>query len=467
MIRLLLAAAAMLGAAPALAQSFPPAPPIAPLKPFAPPASETFTLPNGMAVTLIPWGVAPKAYLTLDIYAGALDEGAQTGLAGLTAAMLKEGARGRPSGELARVAAALGGNLSTGSDEANSTISIDVLSENAPAAIGLIADVATRADLPQSEFARVQANMARGLAQAFAQPGAIASYALARAYYGDHPYGRPFATPAAFGAYTLADVQRFYRTQYGAKRAHLYIAGRFDAAAVKAAVTAGFGSWAAGPARLALPPRPQPGPRVLLVDRPGAPQSTLRLAFAAPAPGSTGDIPFRTANSLLGGAFNSRITTNIREGKGYTYSPYSGLTLHPGEGRWTFNADVTTAVTGAALTEVFGEIRRLAGTPPSDTEWVGTRTYRAGTYTLGLSTAPGLIGYLAQVDELGLPADYLATYVPRTMAVSAAQFSSSVRDTLPLDRLTLMVVGDLKTVTPQLQALPELKGMPFQTVTVP
>jgi zinc protease len=465
--RLLLAATALLLPAPLAAQSFPPAPAIAPVKPFTIPATETYTLANGMKVTLIPWGVAPKTFVTLNVFAGNLNEDKQTWLADLTAAMLKEGAGGRSSTELARAAASLGGDIATGSDEASTTISTDVLSENAAAAVALVGDVALRPALPAGEFARVQANLGRRLAQAYAQPGVIADYALARAYYGDHPYGRVLPTPAAFSAYTLADVQRFYRTQFGAKRAHLYIAGRFDAAAVKAAVEKSFGGWAAGPERLSLPPRPQPGPRVLLVDRPGAPQSTLRLAFAGPAPGSPNDIAFRTANSLLGGAFNSRITTNIRENKGYTYSPFSGITLHPGESRWTFNGDVTTAVTGPALTEIFSEVRRLADTPPNTAEWEGTRTYRVGIFTLGQSTAPGLIGLLSTIEELGLPADWPNRYVPAVMAVTPAQFSGVVKEHLPLNRMTLVVVGDLKTVTPQLQALPELKGATFQTVTVP
>lgn len=464
--RLLLAACALLPA-PVAAQSFPPAPAIAAPKPFSVPASETYTLPNGLTVTLIPYGVAPKTYVVLDVFAGNLNDGTQTWMADLTAAMLKEGAGARSSAELARTAASLGGNLSTATDEANTSIAIDVLSENAAAAIALVGDVAIRPTFPAGEFARVQANLSRRLAQAYAQPGALADFALGRAYYGDHPYGRTLPSPAGFAAYRLADVQRFYGAQYGAKRSHLFIAGRFDAAAVKAAVARSFGGWTPGPARLSLPPRPIAGPRVLLVDRPGAPQSTIRLAFAAPAAGTAGDIPFRTANSLLGGQFNSRITLNIRENKGYTYSPYAGTTLHPGETRWTFYGDVTTAVTGAALHEIFGEIRRLADAPPTDAEWTGTRTYRSGIYTLGLSSAPGLIGLLATVDELGLPADYPNTYVPSTLAVTPAQFSSAIRDNLALDKLTLVVVGDLKTVTPQLQALPELKGIAFQTVTVP
>lgn len=465
--RLLLAATVLLPAAPALAQAFPPAPAIAPPKPFAIPASETYTLPNGLTVSLIPWGVAPKTYVVLSVYAGNLNDGAQTWMADLTAAMLKEGAGGRSSADMARAAASLGGNIGAGADEANTTISIDVLSENAVAAIGLIGDVAIRPTLPAGEFARVQANLARSLAQAYAQPGAIADFALSRAYYGDHPYGRTLPAPAAFGAYTLADVKRFYATQFGAKRAHVYIAGRFDAAAVKAAVAASFGGWTAGPARLVLPPTPTAGPRVLLIDRPGAPQSTIRVAFPAPAPGSAGDIPFRTANSLLGGSFNSRITRNIRENKGYTYSPYSGPSFHPGEARWAFNGDVTTAVTGPALHEIFAEIRILAAAPPSQAEWAGTRTYRAGTFTIALGSAAGVIDTLSTIDELGLPADWADRYVAATMAVTPAQFSSAIRDNLPLDKLTLVVVGDLKTVTPQLQALPELKGIAFRTVTVP
>ncbi|WP_242119868.1 M16 family metallopeptidase [Sphingomonas lacusdianchii] len=470
MRRSILLAGLALIAAPLAAQTQPPAlpaPEIGAPKPFTVPASETYTLPNGMGVTLIPYGNAPKVTIMLRVYAGNLEEGRDTWLSDLTGDMLKEGAGSRDSTALATAAAGMGGNLSVRTSYTGTSINMSGLSEFAPQAVALVGDVARRPTFPAGEFARVKANSARSLAQALAQPGTLADYALARATYGDHPYGRTVPTPAQLDAYTLDQVKRFYATNFGAQRARLYVAGRFDPAAVKAAVEKAFGDWQKGPPRLSLVPTATPGPRVLLVDRPGAPQSTIRLAWPAPLAGSAEDIPMRVANALLGGSFSSRITRNIREDKGYTYSPGSGIDQRPGDAAWTFDADVTTAVTGASLKEVFHEIRTLQSTPPAADEAAGMRSYNAGLFVLRSSDSASLIGQLATRDALGLPADWLDRYVPATMAVSDAQFSSAIKQNLPLDRFTLVVVGDLAKVKPQLDALPELKGVPVETVTVP
>ncbi|KZE09179.1 MULTISPECIES: M16 family metallopeptidase [Sphingomonas] len=470
MRRSILLAGLALIAAPLAAQTQPPAlpaPPIGAPKPFSVPASESYQLPNGMGVTLIPYGNAPKVTVVLQVYAGNLEEGRDTWLADLTGDMLKEGAGARDSAALATAAAGMGGNLGVRVSSTGTSISMSGLSEFAPQAVALVGDVARRPAFPASEFARVKANSARSLAQMLAQPGMLADYALARATYGDHPYARTMPTPAQLDGYTLDQVKRFYATNFGAQRARLYIAGRFDPAAVKAAVRQAFGDWQKGPARLSLVPTAAPGPRMVLVDRPEAPQSTIRLSWPAPLAGSEGDIPMRVANALLGGSFSSRITRNIREDKGYTYSPGSGISQRPGDAAWTFDADVTTAVTGPSLKEVFQEIRTLQSTPPGDAEAAGMRSYNAGLFVLRSSDSASLIGQLATRDALGLPADWLDRYVPATMAVTDAQFSSAIRDALPLDKFTLVVVGDLAKVKPQLDALPELKGVPVQTVTVP
>lgn len=459
---------ALAAATPALAQDFPPPPPVGEPKPFKLPATETFTLANGMQVTLVPYGIAPKAVVSLRVRAGNAVEGEQTWLADLTAEMLKEGAAGRSSADLATAAAGMGGELGVGAGTQTTQISINVLSEHAPDAVALIGDVAIRPTLPPGELARIKANLARQLSVALSQPGTLADAALARTIYGpDHPYGRTIPSQAQLAAYTIDDVKRFHAGQFGAKRAHLYIAGRFDAAAVKAAVTKAFGGWAAGPAPLALAAPHQAGPRVVLIDRPDAPQATLRLAFDASLAGSDADIPQRVTNELLGGAFSSRITTNIRETKGYTYSPNSAVAFGPGDALWTFDADVTTNVTGAALTEVFREIRRMQTEPAPIEESKGIRTYMAGLFAISNSTSPALVNTLATRDLLGLPGDWTDRYVPAVLAVEPAAMMASAKASYPLDKLTLVVVGDLKTVEPQLKALPELANVPFQRVTVP
>ncbi|MCX8477345.1 MAG: pitrilysin family protein [Sphingomonas sp.] len=459
---------ALAAATPALAQDFPPPPPVGEPKPFKLPATETFTLPNGLTVTLVPYGIAPKAVVSLRVRAGNAVEGEQTWLADLTAEMLKEGAGSRSSADLATAAAGMGGELGVGAGMQTTQISINVLSEHAPDAIALIGDVAIRPTLPASELARIQANLARQLSVALSQPGTLADVALARTIYGpNHPYGRTIPTQAQLAAYTIDDVKRFHASQFGAKRAHLYIAGKFDAAAVKAAVAKAFGGWAAGPTPAELAAPHQAGPRVILIDRPDAPQTTLRLAFDAALAGSAADIPQRVTNELLGGAFSSRITTNIRETKGYTYSPNSSVAFGPGDALWSFDADVTTNVTGAALTEVFKEIRRMQTEPAPIEESKGIRTYMAGLFAISNSTSPSLVNTLATRDMLGLPGDWTDRYVPAVLAVDPAAMMASAKARYPLDKLTLVAVGDLKTVEPQLKALPELANVPFQRVTVP
>lgn len=449
----------------AVPADYPPLPAAGPPKPFTVPATATYRLPNGMDVTLVRFGQVPKAVVFLTIDAGSVEDGNSTGLASLTGQMLREGAGGKNGNQLAEAAASMGGSLSIGAGLQQTNAGIGVLSEHAPDAVRLIGDIARHPDFPASEFDRVRQNYLRSIAVAKSQAQTAADAALAAAYYGaNSPYGRLFPTDDQAKAFTLADVQRFFRENFGARRARLYIAGQFDEAKVKAAIDLTFGDWAPGPERVKLPPQPKVGPQVILVDRPGAPQSTVRLAFPAPVTGSASDIPFQVTDALLGGSFTSRITRNIREVKGYTYSPFSFINNNPGEGRWQFDADITTDVTGPALKEVFGEIRRLQTEPVPDAEAKGIRTWLSGTFVLQNASYGGLIGSLSERDFYGLPADWLSNYVPRVLAVPDNDIMSLARQYLPLDRMTLVVVGDLARVEPQLKALPELQGWQFQRV---
>ena len=467
MIRRTLAAFAFLSVltAPTAAQDYPPLPEIGTPPPFTVPASETYQLPNGVQVTLIPYGSVPKAVVSLRVYAGSINEGDDTGLAAFTAQMLREGAGGRSNSDIAEAAAAMGGSLAVGSNAHETTATLNVLSEHADDAIRLLADVIRRAEFPASEFDRVRQDFMRGIAVAKSQPQTAATAALVNAYYGPaHPYGRMMPTDAQLRAFTVDDLRQFHADNYGARRSRIYVAGRFDPEEVKAAIQRALSDWQPGSERLSLPPEPRPGPRILLVDRPGAPQSTLRLAFPAPSAGAADDIAFRVTNALLGGSFTSRITRNIRENKGYTYSPFSGIGHNAGEAIWTFNADVTSADTANALREVFNEINGLQRAAPGDEEAGGMRTWMAGTFVLQNASPSGLVSSLATRDFHGLPADWLESYVPAVLGVSAARMQALARDRLPLAQMTLVVVGDLATVEPQLRAMPELRGLPMSRV---
>ena len=162
-------------------------------------------------------------------------------------------------------------------------------------------------------------------------------------------------------------------------------------------------------------------------------------------------------NSLLGGSFASRITANIREDKGYTYSPGSGLLSNYQTAAWGEFADVTSAHTADSLVEIFREIARLQAEPPSADELTGVKNYSTGTFVLRNSDRGSIIGGLRNIDLQGLPDDYLSTYVERVEAVTPEEVSRLASEYLKTDDMTLVVVGDLKTVKPQLEKLQWLK----------
>src|ERR671935_1971520 len=142
----------------------------------------------------------------------------------------------------------MGGDLSVAVEADLTTVGGDVLSEHAPDMVRLVADVARNPALPASELARIKGNKLRDLAIRKSQPQSIAFERFARVLYGDHPYGRVFPTEQMLQGYTIEQVRAFHARQFGARRAHLYVAGVFDGRAVEAAVRQAFGDWARGSA---------------------------------------------------------------------------------------------------------------------------------------------------------------------------------------------------------------------------
>jgi predicted Zn-dependent peptidase len=418
-------------------------------KPFNVPATQASSLPNGLRVTLAPYGNVPMATVNAVVRVGNLNEGdRQVNLADVLGDLLKEGAAGRNAEALAQAAARMGGQLSVNVGPDQTQVSIDVLSEFAPDAVRLIADVLQRPDLPPSELPRLKKDLLRMIAVARSEAQPLADEAFRKAIYGSHPYGRTFATEEMIGAWTIDDLRAFYKSNFGAARTHIYVAGKFDSAVVKT-VTEAFGKWERGPDPLINVPKPEPKPTVVLIDRPNAPQTTLRIGLPALDPKNPDYIPMVVTNALLGGSFASRITQNIREQKGYTYSPFSQLSVRYRDGYWAENADVTTAVTGAAIQEIISEIRRLRNEPPPAQELNGIQNYLAGTFVLQNSSPRGIIGQLAFVNLHDLGSDYLRTYVQRVHGVTGADVQRVSEKYLDPDKMTLVLVGDKAKIADQ------------------
>jgi predicted Zn-dependent peptidase len=436
--------------APGLAQKQTPPVGGAP-KAFTVPAHETYALANGMKVTLVPYGNIPKVTVSLALRSGNIDETQeQLGVADITGELLKEGTTSLSSQEIAEAAARMGSTLgvTVGADE--TTVAMDVLSESGAGAVKLLADVVEHPLLPESELARLKTNMLREIAVAKTQPGQIALARFRKLMYGNHPYGDVLPTEETVNKLTIADAKKFYAANYGAARAHLYVAGKFDPAAVKKAIAENFSGWVKGAAPVEKAAAPKTQRIVDVTDRPGAPQSTLYVGLPVADPTSPDNVRLIVSNSLLGGSFASRITANIREQKGYTYSPRSQISTRYHDAYWVEVADVTTKDTGASLKEIFGEITRLQKDAPGAEELKGIQSYLSGIFVIQNSTRQALIGQLRFVDLQGLGEDYLKNYVQRVNAVTPEEVSATTAKYIKPELMTIVVVGDKAKVGEQL-----------------
>ena len=447
---LLAIAGSIVGIAPAVAQKQAP-PEGGPPKAFTVPANETYTLPNGLKVTLVPYGIIPKAAISLAVDAGEINErSGRTGVASLTTDLMKEGTEKQTAQQVAEAAARMGSTLDIHAGKDQTQLGIDVLQEFAPDAVKLLADVAQHPRLPQSEIDRLKNDALRQIALQNSQPQTIAVVRFRKILYGDHPYAIVVPTEDDIKKLTVQDVKDFYAGNFGSQRAHLYVAGKFDAAAVKKAITESFSSWSKGAARMENVPVLKPQHVLDVTDRPGAPQSTLLVGLPVPPATNPDTVSLIVTNAILGGSFNSRITANIREAKGYTYSPRSELSRRYHDGYWAESADVTTQFTGPSLKEIFFEVTRMQKEPVTEPELKGIQNYLSGIFVIQNSNRSALIGQLENVDFQGLGENYLKTYVSKINAVTPAVVQKMTQDYIKPEEMTIVVVGDKAKIADQL-----------------
>ncbi len=421
-------------------------------KDFNLPTKTTFTLDNGLKVTLVPYGTLPKVTIGIYTRAGNLNEAPnQVWLADLTGDFLKEGTESRSAKEIAEASANMGGEISVNVGMDQTAIFGDVLSEFGPQLVELMADMVKHPAFPESELNRLKMNLIRNLHISKSQAQSLAREQFLKALYDGHPYGRMFPTDAMIQSYTIEDVRNFYQQNFGAARTHIFVAGMFDMGAMKKAIQQAFADWQKGPEPHIDIPKPQAERVVYLIDRPGAPQSTIYIGLPVVDPSNPDYLPLQVTNTLLGGSFASRITSNIREDKGYTYSPRSTISARYRDAYWVEMADVTTRFTGASLQEIIKEIKRLQNEAPSQEELKGIQNYMAGTFVLQNSSRRGIISQLAFLDLHGLPDSYLTNFVKNVYAVTPEQVQEMAKKYLQDENMVIVVVGDKKTVRKQLK----------------
>jgi zinc protease len=446
-----------------------------PPRTFEPPAPEVFRLASGVEVRVVrrPGTGLFAAHLLLPGGAGAVPP-ERAGLAPVLARLLVSGAAGRSAPEYADAVRSLGAVVEAKATHAFMDVSVSGLAANLDPALGLFADAVLRPNLAREDFER-EAALAVARVEARAdEPQQVAPLVAATALYGaSDPRGRPVdGYSRTVKTITLDDVRRLAPRLLDPRGAVLVVAGDVEPGALRGALERRFGRWR-GPA--SPPPAPlapvtaAPGGRLVLVDRPGAPQTVI---FAA-RPAAPADEPLRAlrqvVNVALGGSFTSRLNQNLREKHGYSYGARSVFLTDGPQTTFLASAAVQTEVTGPALVELRRELDGLAqgGVEPAET--AKARETARHHLVEEVQTSEGLAGALARAVIEGRPADALRRGAEALGAVDAAGAAAEARaGPYRFEGLTVVLVGDRKAILPQLEkagfpapALADAEGAPL------
>jgi zinc protease len=426
-------------------------PPFGPEKPLQAPDVKPSKLDNGLTVWLVPQTGFPKISYSFAVFGGGLasDPTDHPGLADVLAATIDQGTKTRTARQIAEEIQAAGGDVSARASRDTLRISTGVLSSKAAEGLSVLADIVQNASFPDKEVDLARRNLTDSLDLQEADPHFLANRAMARVLFGDGPYSVVSPTKQSLSAMTAADLRAEFARRVRPDQAVLVVAGDFTADKILALVRDKFASWRA-PATpvVAAPPPPSSNPphTVFFVARPNSVQTTLSLATFGPRRNDPDYAATEVANTIYGGTFGSRLTTNIREDKGYTYSPGSFLQGFRSAGTLRTEADVRNAVTAPSLNEIFYEMNRLATTSPTDRELQQAKRFLVGIEAIQLQSRDAVAGELASLWIQGLPPSEIGAYGQKISAMTAADVDAVASKYFPASRTAIVAVGEEKVI---------------------
>ncbi|HKP75382.1 MAG TPA: pitrilysin family protein [Longimicrobiaceae bacterium] len=440
------------------AQTFPTTPPtLGPAPAVTPPVPVQRTLANGMKVLYVRQPELPVVSAALVIRGAGTTEDPATlpGLASFTASMLDEGAAGKGALQIADALDLLGASLNTGAGWDAANVNLYVLKKNFAPALGIMADVVLRPDFNPADVQRVRDERVTNLTRAKDEPTAIANNAFQALVYGArHPYGR-FATVEATRTLDRDRVTAFHHAAYRPENATLILVGDVDPS-MQPMVEQAFGAWRAtgtAPAMEGSLDAPQIGTTTIyLVDKPGAAQSEIRIGHPGVARNTPDFFALQVLNTLLGGAFTSRLNMNLRETHGWTYGARSGFSMRQGAGPFTAQAGVVTAATDSSLVEFFRELNRIRTEPIPAEELEKAKRYVALGFPQSLETTQDVAGNLANLVTYGIDPSFLGSYVRSVMAVTASDVKRVADQYVRPGNAVVVVVGDRSKIEAGIRA---------------
>ena len=436
-------------------------PPVgAPVSP-ATPQIVRWNLSNGLAVSMVRRPQLPLVSVVLQLRAGSALDGDKAGVAAMTAALLDDGTTRHSAIEFAEAVDYLGASLSASAGDEQALVSLLTLSRQLDSAFTLMGEMVTQPTFPAEEIERERKSRLQSLKQQRDLPAVVATQNFSRVVYGEqHPYGRPAAgTVASVEGIVRDDLLSHYSRYYRPGNGELIVVGDVDERTLRAATERAFGSWKAEtvPAEAAaVPKRPEPRPAaVVLIDKPGAAQSEIRIGHAGAARSTSADYyALQVMNTLLGGQFTSRVNLNLRERHGFTYGARSQWSFRRGDGPFFAAAGVFTAKTDSAVTEFLSELRDIRGPRPATAAEVeAARNSLVRSFPRRLETNDGVATVLAELAFFKLPDTEIADFNARVAKVTPEQVTEVANRYIDPGHFAVVVVGDLSKIRSGIEAL--------------
>jgi predicted Zn-dependent peptidase len=456
-------AASLFPAAPAdlrAQQKTAPAP--GPARPLNMPKITETKLGNGLTVVLAPLPNVPKltALLTFRSANDAADRVKHPGIAQLVAATANQGTATRSSRQIKDELRSIGGTLSLGSDADSTTVSGSSLSEFSTRMFDLMSDVVQHPTFPDNEVRLAKDNTIQGIRAQRADPNFLVGERFQKAVFGNHPYSFVVPDEASVAALTRDNLKNFVAEYYAPGSAHLVVVGDIDADRTLAEVEKAFGGWkSVTPPAEDLPPVPTRDKRqIYFVNRPGSVQSAIYVGNVTIPRKDKDYFALRTANTIYGGSFYSRLTRNIREEKGYTYSPFSTSNTQAKAGSFIAGAFVRNEVTGPTLLEIFYELDRMRVLPVSDEELKSAKEFSNGNFSIELASQAGLAGRISTIYTYELPKEFINDFRRKIDALTPADIEGAAAKYFDTYHAAIVIVGDYDKVKDQV--------VPFGDVTL-
>ncbi|MGA8781976.1 MAG: pitrilysin family protein [Terracidiphilus sp.] len=419
------------------------------------PTPTEFTLENGLKVLLVENHALPLLSAELISHAGSVnDPETKSGVASLTSEVMSDGTVSRDLKTLATDEERIGTHIGTGAEMDSSAVSIDMLSSYTADGMNLLAEVVQHPGFRSEDVDRRRKQRLVRIGQETDNVSSMTMRVGPKLVFGDGAYGRSGSgTAESVGSITGSDISNYYASHFGPMDSALIFSGDVTRAQAEDLARQYFGKWTGkteGSATIPAPPAPQPT-HVVIVDKPGAPQTSLQ-AFSIGVPASSPDADVLTVmNYTLGGSFASRINMNLREVHGYTYGARSGFSEYAEGGMFVAGGLVRTDVTAPAATELMKELRNFPGKPSTEEELAAAKEASVRSLPGRFETTSSVVGAMNDIFLYDRPLDYYAKLPARYGAVTQADVARAAQQYLHPDQMVIVTAGDRAKIEPALK----------------